>query len=74
MKEVLVIEGREYRWLSDLLTRLYCGDTVGTLDDLDYVSGLLERTACCDRCENRYNEYTLEKIGYEKKGGVYVQA
>lgn len=70
MNEMLVVEGHEYKWLMDIMARLSCGEPVGTLDDLDTAAGLLERTACCDRCERMYNEMTLAKIGYENKGGV----
>ena len=70
MSELLVVEGPEYRWLNDMLGRMMSGDEVGTHEDLDMVSGLVERSACCDRCEGLYNHHILSKAGYEKKGGV----
>lgn len=70
MSDLLVVEGREYRWLNDLLVRMSCGEEIGTNDDLDYAAGLVERSACCERCEGLYNQHILSKMGYEKKGGV----
>ena len=74
MKDVVVIEGQEYKWLYDFLFRM--GDPNETLTNDDYyrISGLVERASCCDRCERVYNEKALENAGIEKKGGVYVQA
>lgn len=70
MTNLMVVEGREYDWLNDLLGRMLCGDEVGTNDDLDYVAGLIERVSCCERCEGLYNHHILSRMGYEKKGGV----
>lgn len=70
MSDLLVVEGSEYRWLTDLMSRLACGEEVGTHDDLDAIAGLVERISCCERCERIWNEAALEKAGYEKRGGV----
>lgn len=70
MSDLLVVEGAEYGWLTDLLTRMSCGEEVGTHDDLDAISRLVERFSCCERCEAIWNESALERAGYEKKGGV----
>lgn len=75
MKQIVVIEGQEYEWLYDFLFRIDLHDN-GTPNGADYdrISGLLERNSCCQRCEDTWNAKALENAGYEKKGGVYVQA
>ena len=74
MSEMLVMEGEEYNWLLDFLTRMEDNHPMPTGEDLHRISGLMERTSCCQRCEDTWNARALENAGYEKKGGVYVQA
>ena len=75
MKDVVVIEGRDYKWLYDFLYRIaYDNETQPNGYDYDRISGLLERNSCCQRCEDTWNAQALENAGIEKKGGVYVQA
>ena len=73
MKKVVVIEGQEYEWLYDFLIRVVSAETPND-DDYDRINGLVERASCCQRCEDTWNAKALENAGYEKKGGVYVQA
>jgi len=70
MSDLLVVEGAEYRWLNDLMSRLASGEEVGTPADLYRIAGLVERSSCCERCERIWNESALKNAGYEKKGGV----
>lgn len=74
MKDVVVIEGQEYKWLYDFLFRIGYANETPNGDDYDRISGLLERNSCCQRCEDTWNAKALENAGIEKKGGVYVQA
>ncbi len=70
MSELLVVDGDEYRWLFDLMLRIEMAEDIGTDDDRDRIAGLFQRHACCESCERRWNDMTLEKAGYKKKGGV----
>jgi hypothetical protein len=74
MKNVVVIEGQEYEWLYDFLFRIGYANETPNENDYDRISGLTERNSCCQRCEDTWNAKALENAGYEKKGGVYVQA
>ena len=75
MKDVVVIEGQDYKWLYEFLYWIaYDNETRLNGADYDRISGLLERNSCCQRCENTWNAQALENAGIEKKGGVYVQA
>ena len=74
MKDVVVIEGQDYKWLYDFLFRMGDPNETLTNDDYDRISGLLERNSCCQGCEDTWNARALENAGIEKKGGVYVQA
>ena len=74
MKDVVVIEGQDYKWLYDFLFRIGYANETPNGDDYDRISGLLERNSCCQRCEDTWNAQALENAGIEKKGGVYVQA
>jgi len=74
MKNVVVIEGQEYEWLYDFLFRIGYANEIPNENDYDRISGLTERNSCCQRCEDTWNAQALENAGYEKKGGVYVQA
>ena len=75
MKDVVVIEGQDYKWLYEFLYWIaYDNETRLNGADYDRISGLLERNSCCQRCEDTWNAQALENAGIEKKGGVYVQA
>ena len=75
MKDVVVIEGQDYKWLYEFLYWIaYDNETRLNGADYDRISGLLERNSCCRRCEDTWNAKALENAGIEKKGGVYVQA
>ena len=74
MKDVVVIEGQDYKWLYDFLFRIAYDNETPNGADYDCISGLLERNSCCQRCEDTWNAQALENAGFEKKGGVYVQA
>ena len=75
MKDVVVIEGQDYKWLYEFLYWIaYDNETRLNGADYDRISGLLERNSCCQQCEDTWNAQALENAGIEKKGGVYVQA
>ena len=74
MKDVVVIEGQDYKWLYDFLFRIGYNNETPNGDDYDRIIGLVQRNSCCQRCEDTCNAQALENAGIEKKGGVYVQA
>ena len=68
--DLLAVGGSEYEWLLDFLVRMQSGDDAVTESDYDTISRLVQRTVCCTRCEDIWNEAVLEQSGYLKKGGV----
>lgn len=68
-----IIEGNDYDYLWDLLSRIEIGETVGTESDLVWIGGMF-KYGMLTCCEGRHVQDQLERLGYEKKGGVYVQA
>jgi len=74
MKDIVVIEGQDYKWLYDFLFRMVTEEETPTNEDYNRIHGLVERASCCQRCEDTWNAKALENAGIEKKGGVYVQA
>ena len=70
-----IVGGDTYRQLCDLLERICAGEEIGTEDDELLASGMLKYTLVSNECCNSSHfDNLLEEIGYEKKGGVYVQA
>lgn len=70
---IAIIEGNDYDYLYDLLCRVSDGEEVGTDADLDWIGGMM-KYGLLTCCEGRHVVDRLEMLGYEKKGGVYVQA
>ena len=70
---VAVVEGNDLDYLQDLLYRLFDGEDVGTEADLDWIHHML-KYGLITCCKGIHTEARLESLGYEKKGGVYVQA
>ena len=70
-----VVGGDTYRQLCDLLERICSGEEIGTEEDELLASGMLKYTLMSNECCNgSHFDSLLEEMGYEKKGGVYVQA
>ena len=72
MKDVVVIEGEDYKWFYDFLFRISFDNEAPNGDDHDRIAGLIQRNSCCQRCEDNWNAQALEDAGYEKKGGAHV--
>ena len=66
--ELLAVGGSDYEWLQDFLGRMQSGEVAVPEDDYDHVIRLVERIACCTRCEDIWNEAVLEAAGYVKNG------
>ena len=63
-----VIQGNDYDYLNDLLSRVEVGDEVGTEDDLDWI-GYVFKYGLLTCCEGRHVDSQLDSLGYKKTGG-----